>query len=65
MSGGGVPSMTLFNVGTSLDLDALAQVAKQSQTHSDLDSDDADEEEVQQRNAEVILSLTSWTLKSL
>lgn len=48
--------ISLYNVGTSLDLDALTQGGPQNNNnHHDEDDtdDDGEEEEIQQRNAEV------------
>lgn len=48
--------LSLYNVGTSLDLDALTQGGSQNNNnhHNDEDeSDEGEEEEIQQRNAEV------------
>ena len=48
--------LSMFNVGASLDLDALKQAsANNSRQNSDHESDDGDEEETQKRNAEVIM----------
>jgi hypothetical protein len=47
--------LSVYNVGASLDLDALTQGGTQSSNHGEDDSDDdGDEEEIQQRNAEVV-----------
>ena len=52
--------LSIYNVGTSLDLDALTQTETQSKNHNENheESDDGEEdvEEIKQRNAEVILS---------
>ena len=46
--------LSVYNVGASLDLDALTQGGTQNDNHNEDDSDDdGDEEEIQQRNAEV------------
>lgn len=49
--------LSLYNVGTSLDLDALTQQggSQNNNNHHDEEdeSDDGEEEEIQQRNAEV------------
>lgn len=43
--------VSLYNVGTSLDLEALTRAGAQNNSHEDEESDDSDEEE--NRNAEV------------
>ncbi len=47
--------LSLYNVGTSLDLDALTQGGSQNNNHhnDEDESDEGEEEEIQQRNAEV------------
>ena len=46
--------LSLYNVATSLDLDALTSVNNNpKQQEEDEDESDGDEEEMQQRNAEV------------
>lgn len=45
--------LSLYNVGTSLDLDALNQGAPTNNNDDGDESDDGDEEEFLQRNAEV------------
>jgi hypothetical protein len=49
--------LSMYNAGTSLDLDTLKQAnANNSRRNSDHEeSDDGDEEETQKRNAEVIM----------
>lgn len=47
--------VSLYNVGTSLDLEALTRAGSQNNSHEDEESDDNDEEE--NRNAEVLYML--------
>lgn len=50
--------LSLYNVATSLDLDALTQGGSQNNNHhNDEDSDDGEEEEIEKRNAEVVFFL--------
>lgn len=46
--------LSVYNVATSLDLDALTHGGSQNNNqHDEDDSDEGEEEEIQQRNAEV------------
>lgn len=45
--------LSLYNVGNSLDLEALTRAGAQNGSHHDDDTDDDGEEENQKRNAEV------------
>lgn len=45
--------LSVYNVGASLDLDALTRGGTQDNNDDDDSDDDGEEEEIQQRNAEV------------
>lgn len=45
--------LSLYNVATSLDLDALTQGKSGNSDDHEEESDDGEDEEIQQRNAEV------------
>ena len=55
-----VNGLSVYNVGASLDLDALTQGSQNNNNHhhdEEDESDDGDEDEIQQSNAEVSVSV--------